>query len=179
MTVREAPLNRTMVDTALPWHRGLFGLCFVAFSAASTITIGAADLMYLFSQSKTVTIGGASDAYWYSCFAAFVFFAGEVATSERYRRAYLWFLIPDAFYTARGVFWGIAEAITQMVVGPVSREQTTFLGGIQASPAQAVGFVAAFFLSAVAGYFIAKWGEVLLFGKRRKISGAVIRKEAA
>src|SRR5262249_488577 len=99
MSVREAPISRGLVDELLPWLRAAVGLVFVGYSANSTIFIGARDLLWLFEPTQQITIGAWPDAFWYSSFAALILFAGEVATSERYKRTYWLFLVPDAVYT--------------------------------------------------------------------------------
>lgn len=167
MTVREAPISRGLIDELLPWLRALLGLTFIAYSANSTVFMGAIDLMWLFARTKQITIGAWPDAYWYSGFVAFLLFAGEVATGERYKRTYWLFLIPDAFYTGRGMWVGVTKAATILIGGIVG----------DGPVASALGIIAGLIVSAVLGYFIAKWGEVLLFGKRRQIRGAVIKKE--
>jgi hypothetical protein len=167
MTVREAPISRGLIDELLPWLRALLGVIFIAYSANSTIFMGASDLMWLFEPTKQITIGSFADAYWYSSFVALILFVGEVACGERFKRAYWLFLIPDAFYTGRGMWSGLIKAATILAGawvgdGPV---------------ANVVGFITGTIVAAVLGYFIAKWGEVLLFGKRRQIQGAVIRRQ--
>jgi hypothetical protein len=166
MGIREAPISRGLVDELLPWLRALLGIIFIAYSANSTIFIGADDLLWLFAPTAQITIGSFPDAYWYSCFTALLLFAGEVATSERFKRTYWLFLIPDAFYTGRGLWVGLRKAMRILIGGQLGE-----------SPAAAmVADIVAFIVAAVLGYLIAKWGEVLLFGKRRQIRGAVTKK---
>lgn len=157
MTVRDAPISRTLVDEALPWLRAIAGIAFVAYSANSTILIGAADLLRFFDSTRLITIGYWPDAYWYSAIVAVILFVGEVATSEKYPKTYKLFLIPDAFYTARGIFAGLSSALSLLAA--------SFVGENEA--AAIIGVVLAFPVSVWIGYLIAKWGEVLLFGKRR------------
>lgn len=167
MSVREAPISRGLVDELLPWLRAALGIIFIAYSANSTVFIGAGDLLWLFEPTKRITIGSFPDAYWYSSFAALILFAGEVATSERFKRAYWLFLIPDAFYTGRGMWEGMTKAMTILVGGIIG----------DGSIATVIGIILGSIAAAVLGYLIAKWGEVLLFGKRRQIRGAVVRKD--
>jgi len=156
MTVRDAPLPRTWIDDALPWLRATLGAAFVAFSANSTVFIGAADLQWLFSSTQQVTIGGVPDAFWYSSLLALIFFVGEVVTAERYPRVYQLFLIPDTLYTARGMHGGVAPALGVLLgLGP---------------PGMVLGWVLAWPICLGVGYLVARWGEDLLFGKRRRIS---------
>lgn len=165
--IREAPVPRGLVDELLPWLRAALGILFIAYSANSTIFTGASDLIWLFPATARITISAFADAYWYSSFVAFVLFAGEVATSERYKRTYWLFLIPDAFYTGRGMWEGLRKAATILIGGLVG----------DGAVATALGWIVGTLGAAVAGYYIAKWGEVLLFGKRRRIRGAVVKKE--
>ena len=132
---------------------------FIAYSANSTVFIGARDLLWLFDATGRITIGAWPDAYWYSGFVAFLLFAGEVATGERFKRSYWLFLIPDAFYTGRGMWTGLKKALTILVGGIVG----------DGPVADALGIILGLLASAVLGYYVAKWGEVLLFGKRRQI----------
>lgn len=160
MTVREAPISRGLVDEALPWLRALLGLAFVAYSANSTIFLGATHLMWLFETTKRITIGSFADAYWYSGALALLLFVGEVATSERYPRGYRFFLVPDVFYTGLGVFAGLSKALSLLTVAVIGTEYQ--------AAANWLGWLLAFPVSAYIGYIIAKWGEILLFGKRRR-----------
>jgi hypothetical protein len=157
---REAPISRGLVEEATPWLRGLLGLSFVAYSANSTIFIGAAHLLFLFEGTKRITIGGFPDAYWYSAILAFILFAGEVVTSERYPRTYKLFLGPDVFYTGLGVFAGLSKALAVLAVAAIGFEHRI--------AAEWFGWLLAIPFSGVIGYFVAKWGEALLFEKRRR-----------
>lgn len=156
MSVREAPLSRDLIDVALPWLRGGLGVAFIAFSANSTIFIGAGDLLWLFEATRAVTIASFADAYWYAAGGALLLFIGEVATGEKYPRAYRLFLIPDAVYTARGLWLGLSKALAVLLGSWLGEPAAGVLGMVLAAPV-------AFWL----GYLVAKWGEILLFGKRR------------
>jgi hypothetical protein len=162
MTVREAPISRSLIDELLPWLRALLGLVFIAYSANSTIFMGASDLLWLFEPTGNITIGSFADAYWYSSFVALILFVGEVACGERYKRTYWLFLIPDAFYTSRGMWGGLVKAMT-VLAGSFVKDGPV---------AMVAGFILGTALAALLGYWIAKWGEVLLFGKRRQPRGA-------
>jgi hypothetical protein len=165
--LREAPIPRNLIDELLPWLRAALGIVFIAYSANSTIFMGASDLMWLFLPTTLITIGSFPDAYWYSAFVALLLFVGEVATGERYKRVYWLFLIPDAYYTARGMWHGLTKAMTILAGGIVGDGPVAYVAGL------ILGTITA----GAIGYLIAKWGEVLLFGKRRQIRGAVVRKE--
>jgi hypothetical protein len=162
MGVREAPISRSLIDELLPWLRALLGIIFIAYSANSTIFMGARDLMWLFAPTKQITIGFFPDAYWYSSFVALILFVGEVGCSERYKRTYWLFLIPDAFYTGRGMWSGLTNAMTILAGGVVGDGPVATVAGV----------ILGTIVAGVLGYFIAKWGEVLLFGKRRQIRSA-------
>lgn len=166
MTVREAPISRSLIDELLPWLRALLGIIFIAYSANSTIFMGASDLLWLFEPTKLITIGSFPDAYWYSSFVALILFVGEVACGERFKRTYWLFLIPDAFYTGRGMWFGLVKAMT-ILTGAWVKDGPV---------ATVAGYVLGTILAAVFGYYVAKWGEVLLFGKRRQIRGAVVKR---
>lgn len=156
---REVPISRGLVDEAAPWLRGLLGIGFVAYSANATIFIAADDLLWLFPITRQTTIGAFPDAYWYSFLIAVVLFVGQVVTSEKYPAAYRLFLAPDILYTGRGVFGGLSTALAALAlaaIGPEYREAADWFGWILAFPG-----------AAVIGFIIARWGEVLLFGKRR------------
>lgn len=167
MTAREAPIPRTLIDELAPWLRAVLGIMFIAYSANSTIFRGADDLMWLFESTSQITISAFADAYWYSSLFALILFVGEVVCSDRYKRTYWLFLIPDAFYTARGMWAGLTKA-TGLLLGGIIGDGTV---------ADIFGVILGSIAAAVLGYYIAKWGEVLLFGKRRQIRGAVIKKE--
>jgi hypothetical protein len=155
MTTREAPIPRGLVDDALPLLRALLGIVFVAVSAISTILLGSADLKYFIDN--TTTIGYFPDRFWYASLFALILFLGEVATAERSRVVYAVFLIPDVFYTVRGMWAGMARGFTVMVGGAQPSDTDRFTGS-------AIGLI----VSVVVGYTIAKYGEILLFGRRRK-----------
>lgn len=156
MTTREAPISRDLVDAARPWLRLLLGVAFVGYSANATIFIAADDLMWLFPQTKNATLATFPDALWYSAILAVVLFAGEVATSERHPGTYRIFLAPDVFYTARGMFSGMSGALAVLLAPWIGEDAAKIVGVVLALPI--VGFI---------GYIIAKWGEILLFDKRR------------
>jgi hypothetical protein len=158
MTVREAPIPRSIIDELLPWLRALLGLAFVVYCANSTIFIGGGDLVWLFPKTAEITLGFVRDALWYSSVVAIILFIGQVATSERYPRAYWLFLIPDVFYTVRGMWAGLCRAMIVLFGGKPG----------DGSYAELLGYIIGSILACVVGFYVAKWGEVLLFGKRRK-----------
>lgn len=165
MAGREAPISRTVIDELLPYLRGALGLAFVIFSANSTVIFNGSDIAWLFPATTKTTIAVFSDALWYSSAFAVILFVGEVATGERYPRAYRLFLIPDVFYTVRGL------------LAPVCRAAIVLFGAKpgDGSYSELLGYVIGGAVAVIAGYLVARWGEELLFGKRR----AKLRKAAA
>jgi hypothetical protein len=164
-TYRDAPLDRGLIDLALPWLRAVCGIAFVAYSSVQTIYFGATDIMWLFPHTNGMTIGYVQDAYWYAGAMAAMFFFGEVATAERYPRVYRGILLPDAFYSARALYWGLSSALGVLLTSMVPGE-----GDARTGVAKILGYVLAAPIALFFGYIIAKWGEILLFGKRRKLS---------
>jgi hypothetical protein len=167
MSAHEAPISRTFVDGALPFLRIALGVAFIAYSANSTIRIGATDLIWLFPTTNTITIGGGADAYWYAAVVAIILFAGQIATSERYPRTYHLFLWPDAIYTGRGVQAALDTALT-VLAGAVVGDN---------AGARMIGWLISWPVGLIIGYVIARWGEELLFGKRRKTRRSAATKE--
>lgn len=155
MTAREAPLSRGLVDDVAPFLRGALGIIFVGISAISTVLIASSDLRYFIGDSTTIAY--LFDRTWYAIVFAIILFLGEIATAERSRMAYTVFLIPDVFYTVRGMYAGMARGFIVIIGGEKPTEMQQFEG-------QALALV----VSIILGYVIAKYGEILLFGKRRK-----------
>lgn len=178
---QDAPIPRTYIDAGLPFARAALGLLFVAYSAQSTILFLAADLMWLFPGLRVSSTGVWADAYWVSIGFAVLLFAGEVFTAERYPRLYRAFLAPDSFYTARGIHAGLATAFAILIStwAGTTPEAGQTIAGLGVKPFVLIGWLAAWPPALLIGIYIARWGEVLLFGKRRKIKGAVVLKEKA
>lgn len=158
MTVREAPLSRGLVDELLPWLRAALGILFVGYSANSTVFICGSDLAWLFPATAKVTIAVFADALWYSTALAVILFVGEVCCGERYVRTYWIFLVPDAFYTVRGMWWSLCRAMIVLFGAKIG----------DGSYSELLGYLIGTIVAIVVGFLVAKWGEVLLFGKRRK-----------
>lgn len=158
MTTSDAPLKRAWLDDAGPILRLLFGAGFVAYSAYATVFLAADDLQRYFKMGDQATLGFFADRYWLSTLLALVLFLGEVATGERYRKVYWLFLAPDAIYTARQAQPGW-DSFWREVIG--DRPET-------AGTAAVLSWIVALII----GYLVARWGEDLLFGRRRRTRGA-------
>jgi hypothetical protein len=158
MSAREAPINRDITDAAAPWLRLLLGVAFVAYSANTTIQYGADDLAFFFKAGLDFTIGYVADRYWYASLFAVILFLGEVVCGERWPRIYWLFLIPDAFYTSRQIQQGFQNAFTVILSGGSANPSGAAIAG---------AIVASWVAGLLIGFIIAKWGEVLIFGRRR------------
>jgi hypothetical protein len=186
MSIREAPISRALLDDTLPWFRALLGIAFVAYSANATIAQNGDDLRIFLGDSAV--IGVFADRYWFSSLFALVLFLGEVFTSERYPAAYRLFLIPDLWYTAcqmqeglqRGFFIffsGGQDKMADVIMAakvtaahPWSALFAQFTALAEDRPLQLVllgSMAAAWIMALILGYYVARYGELLLFGKRR------------
>lgn len=141
----QPPLNRNNLDRAAPWLRGLAGLILIAVSSYSTIAGVQADAAPL-ELPLVVGIPGAIAA---GVVVALFLSLGEWLTSEQAPYVYGALLILDAWYTQR------------QTAGPVARMAAYHLGGTGLAP------LIAFVLSWLLAIAIARFGELLLFGKRR------------
>jgi len=147
-SVSSAPISRDWLGPATPWFAGGLGLMFIAYSAVATIFILADEDLYPVLGNST-TIGAFPDRYWISAFVALILFLGQVFTRKRYTRIYLMFLVPDIVYTARQTSVAVAAhlAADYPTLDPV------------------LAFLIAWSIAAIVGFFVARWGEELLFGK--------------
>jgi hypothetical protein len=160
MATFDAPINRNVVNTSTPILRLILGIIFVGYSAGTTITYFADDLSVFFKAGQQVTIAYVDDRFWYGFLLALVIFFGEVVTSEKAIGWYLLFLAPDTFYTARQIQQGFQNALIVL---------------LGTSPgAQALAVIGSWVIGLIVGYLIAKWGEVLIFGR----SGSRARRKA-
>lgn len=146
-----APLPRTWIDTTLPGARALLGALFVAFSGYSTVYLFSQDIQRLTGDKVSLMLF--ADRYWAGLALALLLFFGEIFTSERYPKVYRVLLIPDTFYTAR-----------QMV--PAALFALTSYAHLVGTTLVVVSWLAALVL----GYLIARFGEELIFGGRRKFT---------
>jgi hypothetical protein len=141
-----APLPRAWLDTIAPGTRVFFGLLFLAWSWISTVII----LGQLLSPALTST-HGIPDRYVVAIVAAFLVSLAEFVSSDRWPISY-WavLLIADASFTT----WQ-THAWLVLLVEP----HAELTAGVQA---------AIWITSLVGGIIAARFGELLLFGKRRR-----------
>lgn len=142
--VRSAPLNRSHLDKAGPWLRGMLGLVLIAYTSYTTISgVGADAAPLLTGRPASVAIGvGLGVALFLSL--------GEWLTSESVPIVYVLLLIIDARYT-------------QKQVGPYIDTLAAY--HLQQAPAFAVNVVS-FIVSWGLSIAAARYGEILLFGRR-------------
>ncbi len=187
-----APLPRGWIDDALPVARTMFGAAFVAFSGWATIRLFAMDIQPLIGDAQT--IGIMLDRYWLGLLLALSLFIGQVMTAESAPSIYGAILIPDTWYTARqmypglviflaaygGVGCGILAGVTvwgllmaegkqgrmAAIVGVAAGLTLWFIIESVTEPAW-VRVVLAWVFAGVNGYLVARFGELLLFGRRR------------
>jgi hypothetical protein len=188
---RAAPLPRTWIDDALPIGRALVGVLFVAYSAYSTIILFAADIQPIAGAGATLTPGLLADRYWCGIVLAIFLFIVEIVTAEHNQAIYGAALVPDTIYTGRQMYSGLLVllvaygAIGGSVLGAITvwgwlmsigrSPRLAFVGlllggligyGIMLLPGAAPIMAGVF--AGADGYLIARFGEVLLFGKRRR-----------
>lgn len=192
LSERAAPLPRGWIDDSLPVARALIGAGFVAFSSYATVTLFGNDIQPI--VGKGVSVGMMADRHWLGLLAALLFFIGEIMTAERAPAIYGAILIPDTYYTARQMQVGmLALLIAYGAVGAGLLTGLTIWGVLLAegkSGRLALGIgigvgltvwgimgaiiipdwllpVLAWAFAGADGYLIARFGETLLFGKRR------------
>jgi hypothetical protein len=144
-----APLNREHLDRAGPWLRLMAGLALIAYTSYTTITGIGDDFAPLLKGSLYGVISVQLAA---GVAAALLISLVEWLTSEQYRLIYIAFLIIDARYTQRQIGPGVA-ALSQY-----------HLKGLDSVIPVVVSFVASWGVSLLA----ARYGEILLFGKRKR-----------
>jgi hypothetical protein len=186
------PLPRDWIDDVLPVARALIGATFVAFSSYATVTLFGNDIRPIVGD--VLTIGGMLDRYWLGVALALALFVGEIITAEHAPAIYGAILIPDTYYTARQMIGGIerflaaygaigggilaALTVWGLLLAEGRSGRWALLGGIVgglcawgimgalATPWMSTG--AAWVFAGLDGYLIARFGETLLFGRRRK-----------
>ena len=141
------PLPRAWLDTIARPLRVLFGLIFIAWSWISTVIIVGAWLRPL---PAGTTIPGAPDWFLVAFALAFLVSLAEFVSSDRWPVAYwLVMLQCDASLTA----W---QTHTWLLIIVQAQVEAIAL----------LGHVAIWLTSIIGGILAAKFGEVLLFGKR-------------
>lgn len=151
-----APLDREWVDIARPWLRGLGGLLLVGLSSNAVIRGTAEFLRPLLVDD----LGKAQLLSWlwfaipvgllWGMLAAIVVFVGQVICGEISLIGYLFFFVPDV---AALVWWQLPGWTALIARG---------------SPATQSIVVVAALISVALAVVTAHYGEVLLFGPRRR-----------
>jgi hypothetical protein len=143
-----APLSRAHLDRAGPWLRLLAGIVLIVYTSYTTITGVGVD----FAPLLQGTIGGVSLRLIGGFGVAAFLSLGEWLTSEQYPIVYSVLLILDARYTQRQI-------------GPAVAALAEYhLQGLDPWIPSVVSLVASWGLSLLA----ARYGEILLFGKRAR-----------
>lgn len=189
---RAAPLPRGWIDDSLPIARALIGAGFVAFSSYATVTLFGSDIQPIVGEG--VSVGIMADRHWLGLLAALLFFFGEIMTAERAPAIYGAILIPDTYYTARQMQAGLLALLIAYgatgggllagvtvwgwLLAEGKQGRRALIGGIGAgltvwgimgaiTPPDWLLPVLAWAFAGADGYLIARFGEALLFGKRR------------
>lgn len=146
--ILQAPLDRNTVDRSAPWLRLIAGAALIAWSSYTTITGVGADFSPVlagrmaFGMEATLVVG---------LLAALFLSLGEWLTSEHVPLLYSALLIIDARYT-------------EMQIGPWIAALAAY--HLRSSP-QLLSTVVSFLVSWGLSLAIARYGEILLFGRRR------------
>lgn len=144
-----APLSHEHIDRAGPWLRLLAGVIVIGYTSYTTITGIGDDFAPLLRGSLYGVVSAQLAA---GLLAAALISLVEWLTSESYPLIYAAFLIIDARYTQRQI-------------GPsMSALANYHLRDLDPWIPTVVSFVASWGLSLIA----ARYGEILLFGKRAK-----------
>ena len=143
-----APLSRTHLDRAGPWLRLLIGLALIAYTGYTTVRGVGEDFAPLLQGAigpvPMTLVGGLLVAVFLS--------VGQWLTAGVHTIVYAVLLVLDARYTQRQI-------------GPAVEALAAFhLPGVDNWVASVVSFVASWGASLLA----ARYGEVLLFGKRHR-----------
>lgn len=158
MTVKElpprrrglsAPLNRDLLDLAGPWLRLLAGVVLIAYTSYTTIVGIGEDFAPVLQGTLYGPISVRLAA---GIGAALLISLVQWLTSENHKIVYLVFLAIDARYTQRQIGPGI-DALAQYHM----RALDSIIPAV-------VSFLASWGVSFVA----ARYGEILLFGKRKR-----------
>jgi hypothetical protein len=145
---RGPPLNRTDLDRAAPWLRLLAGAALIAWSSYTTVLGIGVDFAPLVDKK---TLGGVPLAVVVGLAAAVLLSLIQWLTSEHVPIAYAVALLVDARYT-------------QWQIGPWIEPLAAYhLRGLPSVVALAISFVVSWGLALL----IARYGEILLFGRRR------------
>lgn len=142
-----APLNRATLDNARPWIRLMLGVALIAYSSFTTITGVGRDFAPLLQGDvygiPMTLIGGICAALFLS--------GGQWLTNGHFTLLYVGLLLVDARYT-------------QQQIGPAIGALASFhLSGLHPF----APFVVSLLVSWSLALAVARYGEVLLFGKRK------------
>jgi hypothetical protein len=141
-----APLDRRDLDRVAPWLRAGLGLTLLAWSSYATIIGFNNDLSPVLDGKMLFSIPAGVLA---GILLAVLLSLGEWLTSERARIVYSALLLVDAWYTQRQV-------------GPAAEKLArAHLADAGIAP------IVALVLSWLAALASARYGEILLFGRRR------------
>jgi hypothetical protein len=144
--IKAAPLTHTHLDKAAPWIRLLLGLAVIAYTSYTTISGVGQDLAPVLRDAPdymplAVGLG-----------VAIFLSGGEWLTSEHVPAVYAILLLIDAHYT-------------QVQIGPwIDKLAAYHLASAPALAASVVSFLVSWGLSIA----MARYGEILLFGRRKK-----------
>lgn len=147
--VLRAPLDRNAIDRAAPWLRLLAGAGLIAWSSYTTVAGVGSDFAPIlagkmaFGMDATLVVG---------LLVALFLSLGEWLTSEHIPILYSALLILDARYT-------------ELQIGPWV---DALVGYHLRGASQWVPGVVSFLLSWGLSLVIARYGEILLFGRRRQ-----------
>jgi len=144
--IQSAPLTHAHLDKAGPWIRLMLGLAVISYTSYTTISGVGGDLAPVLKDAPgymplAVGLG-----------VAVFLSAGEWLTSEQVPLLYAFLLLIDARYTQRQIGPAI-DALAQYHL----REQPALL-------TQGVSLAVSWGLSIA----LARYGEILLFGRRKK-----------
>ena len=142
-----APLSREELDRAAPWIRLILGASLIAWSSYTTIQGVGRD----FAPLLTGSVAGVSMVIVGGLLVAAFLSLGEWLTSEHAPLVYSALLIIDARYT-------------EQQIGPwIGALASYHLADVSPFTTSVVSFVLSWGLSLA----IARYGEILLFGRRR------------
>lgn len=141
------PLSRDTLNNARPWIRLLLGAALIAYSSYTTIIGIGRDFAPLLSGNvygiPMTLIGGTLAALFLS--------AGQWLTNGHFQLLYVALLLIDARYTQ------------QQIGPPIDTLARFHLAGLHPLAPLVVSLCVSWFLSLA----VARYGEVLLFGKRK------------
>lgn len=141
----QAPLRREWVDDSIIPLRLLGGITLVSYSAIATIR-GVEDDARPWLQNATLY--SIPQGILAGIVVAVLIFVLQVVFGERSRMGYYLVLAPDAWYTGKQLWPGVKALVT---------------GGADSLPF----LFLAVLVSGALALAIARYGEILLFGKRR------------